>query len=199
MTTPPSNLQSLAAAKERAVKVIGDAFAADAFEMDELESRLARVYRAASVAEVDAMLADLVPATPAPAHAAGSIAAHAAAAPLLVRTLLSSTRRAGRWTVPARVEVRALLGDLTLDLRDAELPAAGCEIVVRSFWANVTIIVRPGTPVDLDVSALLANVEDESRLVTRADRALPRVRITGKATMANVEVKSLATGLDADD
>lgn len=199
MTTPPTNLQSLAAAKERAVKVIGDAFAADAFEMDELESRLARVYRAASVAEVDAMLADLVPATPAPAHAAGSIAAHAAAAPLLVRTLLSSTRRAGRWTVPARVEVRALLGDLTLDLRDAELPAAGCEIVVRSFWANVTIIVRPGTPVDLDVSALLANVEDESRLVTRADRALPRVRITGKATMANVEVKSLATGLDADD
>lgn len=198
MTTPPINLQSLAAAKERAVKVIGDAFAADAFEMDELESRLARVYRAASVAELDELLADLVPATPAPTHAPGSIAAHAAAAPLLVRTLLSSTRRAGHWVVPRRLEVRALLGDLTLDLRDAELPAGGCEIVVRAVLASVTILVRPGTPVDVDVGAVLASVEDESRLATRPDRAIPRVRITGKATMASVEVRAPASGADAD-
>lgn len=202
MTTPPGNLQSLAAAKERAVKVIGDAFAADAFEMEELESRLARVYRAGSVAELDALLADLVPATPAPTtspHAPGSIAAHTAAAPLIVRTLLSATRRAGHWIVPRRLEVRALLGDLTLDLRDAELPAGGCEIVVHAVLASVTILVRPGTPVDIDVGAVLASVEDESRLASRPDRTIPRVRVTGKATMASVEVKAPSPGLDAGD
>lgn len=193
MTTPPGALQSLAAARERAVRQLGEAFAADAFEMDELESRLARVYRAASIAEVEALVQDVAPATTAAPLPVPS------GAPLLVRSLLSSTRRAGRWIVPPRLEVRALLGDVTIDLRDAELPEGGCEIVVRSTLANVTIVVAPGTAVDTSVSAVLANVEDVTPLAARARRDGPRVRVTGRALLANVEVKALPTGVAPDE
>ena len=62
--TPTPQPQSLTAARERAVKLLGDAFAADAFEIDELESRLAQVYRASTMAELDALLADVAPALP---------------------------------------------------------------------------------------------------------------------------------------
>ena len=62
--TSPLLPQSLTAARERAVKLLGDAFAADAFEIDELESRLARVYRAATIAELEELVKDVAPALP---------------------------------------------------------------------------------------------------------------------------------------
>ena len=197
MSTPPPHPQSLAAARERAVKQLGDAFAADAFEMDELETRLARVYRAASIAEVDEVVRDLAApvadARPVQVATAGDLAA-----PMRVGAFMSSTRRGGRWIVPARLEVRAVMSDLTLDLRNAVLPTAGCELVVRSVMATVTILVRPGTPVDVDVDALLASVEDTARLA-RADRTRPHVRVTGRAVLSSVEVRSIVSPDDEDE
>src|SRR5687767_7470553 len=104
MSTPSPHPQSLSAARERTVKLLGDAFAADAFEMDELEARLARVYQATSVAELDAMVQDLAPQladqAPVPRVVAGE-----AMAPSRIGALMSAARRGGRWILPARLEV----------------------------------------------------------------------------------------------
>lgn len=197
MSDLPSPPQSLAAARERAVKQLGDAFAADAFEMDELESRLARVYRASSIAEVDEVVRDVV----APAIDQRALPAASAGAllpPARVGAFLSSTRRGGRWVVPRRLEVRALMSDLTIDLRNATLPIEGCELVVRAIMASVTILVRPGSPVDVDIDAVLASVEDTVPHV-RMDRDRPPVHVTGRAVLASVEVRPVdAPDDDAD-
>lgn len=171
------------------MKQLGDAFAADAFEMDELESRLARVYRAASIAEVDEVVRDVV-APVADQHPVPVASAGALLPPARVGAFMSSTRRGGRWVVPRRLEVRALMSDLTLDLRNATLPSEGCELVVRAVMANVLILVQPGAPVDVDVDALLGSVEDTARL-SRADLGRPRVRITGRALLSSVEVRAI--------
>ena len=179
--------QSLTAARERAVKLLGDAFAADAFEMDELESRLAGVYRASTIAELDALLQDVAPALPERAPVP-QLSAAPVVAPARLGSFLSSTRRGGRWTVPERLQVRALMSDFTLDLREADLPEAGCEIAVRAVMASVTVLENPGTPVDVDVQAVLASVEDAAHLTTRVAKGTPRVRIVGRALFASIEV-----------
>ena len=51
-----------------------------------------------------------------------------------IRTIMGSTRRAGAWTVPFRLELKVLLGELVIDLRDA------------IFWSDVLDI-------ELDVRA----------------------------------------------
>lgn len=200
--TPSSLPQNLTVARERAVKLLGDAFAADVFEMDELESRLSRVYRATTIAELDALVADVMPVLPdrsplpQPAATRGAVVP----APTHVGSFMSSTRRGGRWVVPARLEVRAIMSDFTLDLREAELPATGCELVVRAVMASVTILVRPGTPVDVDVDALLSSVEDAAHLTARIDRQAPPVRVTGRAVFASVDIHAaIAGGATPDD
>lgn len=197
--TPSSQPQSLAAARERAVKLLGDAFAADAFEMEELESRLAQVYRATSIAELDAQLADVAPALPdrAPVPQVDTARGALVPAPSHVGSFLSSTRRGGRWQVPARLEVRALMSDFTLDLREAELPPNGCEIAVRAVMASVTVLVNPGTPVDIEVEAVLASVEDHAHLLARVDRQAAPVRITGRAVLASVDVQAAISTAEA--
>jgi hypothetical protein len=194
--TPSSLPQNLTIARERAVKLLGDAFAADAFEMDELESRLSRVYQATTIADLDALVADVMPVLPDRAPLPQTVATRGGAvpAPSHVGSFMSSTRRGGRWVVPARLEVRAIMSDFTLDLREAELPAAGCEIVVRALMASVTILVRPGTPVDVDVNAVLASVEDAAHLTARVDRRAPPVRVTGRAMFASVEIHAVIAG-----
>ena len=204
MTPSPQPPQSMTAARERAVKLLGDAFAADAFEMDELESRLASVYRASTIAELDALVADVVPALPerAPVPRLGTQGGALVPAPPRIGAFMSSSRRGGRWQVPARLEVRAVMSDFTLDLREAELPPGGCEIAVRAVMASVTVLVNPGTPVEMDVRAVLASVEDSAHLTARVDRNAAPVRITGRALFANVEVhaatSAVRTAPDAD-
>jgi hypothetical protein len=189
MPEHPQHPMSLTAARERAVKQLGDAFAADAFEMDELESRLSRVYRAVSIAEVEDIVRDVVAPTadqrPVPVATSADLVA-----PERIGAFMSTTRRGGRWVVPARLELRAFMSDLTIDLRNATLPSEGCAIIVRAVMANVTILVRPGSPVDVDVDAVLASVEDAARLV-RAERGLPHVRIGGSAVLSSVEVRAV--------
>lgn len=195
--TPTPQPQSLTAARERAVKLLGDAFAADAFEIDELESRLAQVYRASTMAELDALLADVAPALPdrAPVPQVAPQGGPLVPAPPRVGAFMSSTRRGGRWQVPARLDVRALMSDFTLDLREAELPAGGCEIAVRAVMASVTVLVNPGTPVDIDVRAVLSSVEDAAHLTARVDRRLAPVRVTGSALFASVEVHAAVSAV----
>jgi hypothetical protein len=195
--TSPLLPQSLTAARERAVKLLGDAFAADAFEIDELESRLARVYRAATIAELEELVKDVAPALP--DRSPVPQVPMSLVPPARIGAFLSSTRRGGRWQVPARLEVRAFMSDFTLDLRDAELPPGGCEIVARAMMANITILVRPGTPVDIDVQAVLASVEDQARLVGRRDRQAPPVRIVGRAMFSNIEVHAAVVGQEPDE
>jgi hypothetical protein len=80
------------------------------------------------------------------------------------------------------------MSSVTLDLREAVLPAGLCEIDVLALMASVEIIVPPGVLVETLALGVMANVENRTFDDGTTPNDAPRVRITGTAIMANVEV-----------
>src|SRR5918912_4112699 len=93
---------SLADERERVIQQLSDHFANDRLSLDELESRMDLAYKAASIADLQRLTADL------PSTAAASVAPSAspeeltATAPDRERMLsvMSETHRRGAWLVP---------------------------------------------------------------------------------------------------
>jgi hypothetical protein len=188
----PGSVQAIAVeqAREHAIRVLSDGFAYDALTEDEFEWRLGQLSLANSPAEVQTLIADLPNpgATPAAAsYSSGALAGVAVPAEERIRGIMSEVRRDGAWRLPRRLEVRALMSNIRLDLRRALVPP-GCVIDVRATMAAVHIIVPPGLPVEFDVSPIMGAARNESTRYAAAPGA-PVVRVTGSAFMAEVRVR----------
>ncbi|HEY6218620.1 MAG TPA: hypothetical protein VIV65_01100 [Gemmatimonadaceae bacterium] len=197
MDQPPSSaLQSLPQVRERVVQQLTQAFAHDLIGVEELERRLEHVYQTQSVAEAEAVVLDLKAAA-----ATGSLPAPPSDQPRQSLdvipnvtsdrfvAILSSSERRGPWVVPQRLEARAVFADSTIDLTQAALPGDIIDIHVKVFAANMEIIVPAGLRVVNRVGAFLANVETSPSLdLAPMVPGQPVVRITGYATMANLEI-----------
>ena len=191
MTSPdqPSSLQALERERERAVALLSRSFAADHLSMDELETRLELAYRAASVAEVRALVSDIEdPAAPGglPMRPAPSPAQSVRSRML---SLLGTRVRRGVWVPPQRLELLAIMSDTHLDLREAQLTAGVTEIEVKATMAAVKITVPPGVHVVTDTTAIMASVSDRTTRGPVPPAGAPVVRVTGWAVMADVVVR----------
>src|SRR5262245_64306608 len=92
---------------------------------------------------------------------------------------MASIERRGPWRVPPHLECRVRMGNIELDLREAEL-AAETTIAVNIAFGNLEIIVpHHGIAVDLAVSSVAGNVEDW-RPGGGSEPTAKRLRITGK-------------------
>ena len=190
-------LPTLSRAREQKISELSQLFANDDLSLDELERRIERVYKAASVSELDAITSDLrapVPAT-APRADASSIAPVYAASNLPTRgtrilAIMSESKRTGRWLVPPRVEVVSFMADTKIDLTSAVLPPGGAEFHVRSIWAACKIIVPPGMRVINEMHAIMASVESKAEEMDPEGTIHrgPTLRLTGTALMAEVKV-----------
>jgi len=184
---------SLASIRERTIEALSTHFANDRLTIDELDRRLERAYAATSLAELDALTADLpddstgvarfggapLPAEYEPREDSGRIVA-----------ILSETRRGGLWAVPPRLDVTATMSNLTLDLRSALLAPGVTEIKLGAVMASVRIILPPGVRVLDRVRAFMASVTDDSYGALTDDPSVPAIRLTGHAVMAEVKVKT---------
>ena len=78
------------------------------------------------------------------------------------RAILSSNQRAGRWEPADAIEVRAILGEVTLDFTRAQLPPSGIiEIDAVAICGEVTIIVPDGAEIELDGTPILGSIEQQ--------------------------------------
>ena len=139
-------------ARERAIRILTDAYAYDVISEAEFERRLEMLGQSVAATSMNAVVADLpnegsfvrrVPEYGIIAQSEGRISG-----------LMSETRRTGPWRVPERLAVRAVMCDMKLDLRYAAIPAR-CEIDVSAVMSSVAIIVAPGTLVDFDVTPIM--------------------------------------------
>ena len=170
--------------REAVVQQLSAHFAADRLTLDELERRLERVYRAQSAAELAELTADLPGTAVATARPVGS---HTAVVHH-VRTIMGSVERSGAIELPARLEVRAILGNVGLDLREA-IFGPYTEISIRAVMGNVEITLPMGVRVENDGDGFLGSYEchvapGSMPMVGTA----PIVRLTGRAVLGNVEV-----------
>ena len=197
MTDAP--LPALTRAREQKISELSQHFANDDLSLDDLERRIERVYHAASIAELDAITADLRAAPLAtsssqPLPTAGGPAVYDRSN-LPVRdgrllAIMSETRRTGRWQVPPRLDVMCLMSDTKIDLTHAVMPPGGAEFHVRSVWAACKIIVPPEMRVINEMHAVMASVTSKAQEMDPVGvaRAGPVLRLTGTALMAEVKV-----------
>jgi hypothetical protein len=178
----PKALARLVTPEERelAITRLSDAFARDVLALDEFERRVAEAYRAQTQIELAETTRDL-PESPA---AASSLAP---ARPLArqIKAFLSNVEQGGPLAVPERLVVRALLGNVELDLRGAEFMSQITEIEIRSVLGNVELSLPADVAVENHGDALLG-----SFVVRTASSAAPSavVRVVGRALMGNVEI-----------
>lgn len=184
---------SLELEREQAVQSLSAHFAHDHLTTQELELRFELVYRATTREELRGLTAGL------PALA-GSIAttpmyAVASPTPTLPRekrilAVMSDVRQQGQWAVPPTLRVKAIMGAVRLDLRDAVLPAGGVDVSVTSFMAEVRIILPPGVRTAVDGMAFMGEFSDRSVGADPASTDAPAVRVHGDAIMGVVRVET---------
>lgn len=186
--------------RERVVEALSEHFARDNITLDDLETRMSRVYAASTPQEVDSVLEGLPAlATGAPLPAVSE--PHAPAPKLRERlvAIMSGIVRRGLWKIPRRLRVVAVMGGVQLDLREAELPPGVTEIRAFIFMGGLDVRVPPGVRLETDGVAIMGGFEDRMDESSVTSRDAPIVRITGIAIMGGVAAKVQAIGAPDDD
>lgn len=178
--TPPPALQEpapTAAQRQRAVELLTRHYAADRLNDAELQARLDHVYQARSVAELNTMLAALPDAPGAAAEVA----------PIRIRALLSGQEQKLSGVLPRRLELKARLGYVELNLRGATFQEGVTEIDVRVFAGYAEIHLPPGVRIDSIGQALLGYVAIKGESASADERSTRTVRITGRVICGYAE------------
>jgi hypothetical protein len=197
------SLVALRDRREQAITRIAECFAADLVDVDDMERRLDLAHSAGTVAELDALVADLAPA---PAASTALVIAPSMAIDdptradqKRLRVIMGSVERTGAWTVPRRLDARAFWANLLLDFRDASLAPGVTTVIVSVTMANIEIVVPPGLAVDVDVSSFAGNVEARHRVAPMQDPSRPLLRFEGGVRFGNFELTTRLPGETARD
>jgi len=190
-------MDSLDVDRERTIQQLCSHFANDNLTTQELELRFDRVYKAQSAAELRGLVAGL-PALPATVEApVGMFAVAPVDTPLSEKrmlVLMSELKKRGDWTPARRNVIRVIMGNATLDLREAHLaPGVITEFDVSAIMGELKIIVPPGLHVECDGMAIMGAFADSTTSGDRSPGA-PRIRIIGAAIMGSVEVRTRLPG-----
>ena len=192
-----------AAEREQAIARLGEAYAADRIEMDELERRMAGVYRATSHDALRSILADLDGA-PAPVPYGASVDALPATWSEYGRAVIApdhevpnrgvflgifgGTDRQGTWTVPREVRIVVAMGGVTLDMREARFAPGVTEIEAFCLMGGVEILLPDGVRVESMGGGVLGGFSVKGG-DPEAGPDAPLLRIGGLAIMGGVDAK----------
>ncbi|HEX4449498.1 MAG TPA: LiaF domain-containing protein [Kofleriaceae bacterium] len=184
-------VESLVAVRDRRDQVIArisDAYAHDLFDVDELDRRLDLAHKVLTVAELDALVADLTASTALVVQPSVALDDPGRPQTKSLRVIMSSVERRGAWIVPKQLTARVFWGNAELDFREASLGAGVTTIDVRVTMGNLEIILPPSLAIDVDVSSFMGNVESRHRAPAQVDPSRPLLRVTGSVVMGNIEV-----------
>jgi len=107
-----------------------------------------------------------------------------------VVSFLSSTEREGRWQLPRRFRALAVLGNVELDLREAEIGFGMSVIEAVAVLGNVEIKVSPDVAVECDGDSFMGTftLKYEGRASPSMANREKIVRVTGSAYAGAVTV-----------
>lgn len=179
--------------REDAADILREAAGEGRLTYTELEDRLETVYAAKTYGELVELTADLPKGLLNPSSAAVAVAPGATAYAPVINAFMSETKRSGGWLAPQRQEVNAVLGDVTLDYTEAQLPYDEVYIDVKSILADVKIRVPQNAIVHLDSNPILGSVSEQSAGiggVVEPVTAPPKVfHIHGTAILGEIKIK----------
>jgi len=126
---------------------------------------------------------------PAPPYAAGELTQPRSAAGVV--SFLSSNERKGRWEMPRQFRALAVLGNVELDLRDAQIGYGLSVVEAVTVMGSIDLIIPPHVTVECDGDSLLGTFTlkyegKASPSLASRDRV---IRVTGTAYLGAVTVK----------
>lgn len=200
----PSRMRISDQDRHQVAEVLRDAAAEGRIDLEELDERLEAAYKAKFYADLVPLTSDLpgshLPGSHLPAAgptagvpqvrpAAGALSGVPATVHTSSTAVMSGVDRKGVWCVPAQHTAFALMGAVTLDLREAVFSAREVVINANAVMGAVDIYVNAGTHVIVEGTGILGAFEQERDKVPPAyDASSPVVRVRGVALMGAVSV-----------
>jgi hypothetical protein len=179
--------------REDVAEILREAAGEGRLSYTELEDRLETVYAAKTYGELVEITTDLPNGLAVPKTSASQYAPSVPATAPVMTVFMSEQKRLGAWLPPQRQEVNAVLGDVTLDYTEAQLPYDEIFIEVKSILADVKIRVPQNAIVHLDSNPILGSVAEQSAGfggVVDPDPNPPKVfHIHGTAILGEIKIK----------
>ncbi|MET8140653.1 DUF1707 domain-containing protein [Sphaerisporangium sp. NPDC005288] len=185
----PGGMRASDAEREAVVERLREASVEGRLTLSELTERTEAAYLAATHAELAQITADLPDGVP---HAA----AYPSSPPPSPRTgrarrwyvaVMGDTKRRGKWRVDQEIGAVAVMGDVTIDLREAEVRSNEVDIVATAVMGDIKIIVPDGVDVDLTGIAVMGDKRVDV-LEAPPGQHVPVVRVRAYAVMGDVRV-----------
>ena len=106
-----------------------------------------------------------------------------------VVAVMGDSRRQGRWRVERPLVALAVMGDVVLDLRGAEVPQGNVDITATAVMGDVKIYVPDGVDVQLSGIAVMGDKKVKVKLrEAPAGQTAPKVVVKATAIMGDVKV-----------
>ena len=191
---PVAGGDALLLARERVIALLTDRFADDTITVEEFESRLERLHAARSVAELDLLMVDLMAAPSDGVAQRRHPSPFGATSVGRMIAILGEAKRTGVWAVPQQLDVKVILGDLLIDLREAVLPPGGCDLALFSVLGQIRILVPPGVEVVDQLFPMLTTVNNDSEPPGAQAPLGQRVRLTGTVVLTEITVRIAPRG-----
>jgi len=168
-------------------------------DLEELDERLEATYAAKTYADLVPITVDL-PTQPIQSRPPGQ----PAKAPVLREptslvpavshsnsiSVMSDTTRLGVWTVPTQHTAFAMMGSVTLDLREAHFESREVTINAVAIMAGIDIVVNESTVVVVDGFGVMGDFREvRAKVPARLSENSPVVRVKGMALMGGVNVR----------
>lgn len=163
--------------RDQTLELLSKAASDGRLTLEEYSARADRVLDARTVSELGELTADLEQGSQPPVEL-----------PRKLSAVLSSESRKGRWTVPARLTARSLLGDCHIELQHAVLTSHVTAIEARALLGSVTIFVPDGVEVRLSGRSLLGSRSSNVR--SAAPRGAPVIDVKATAVLGSVTVRT---------
>jgi hypothetical protein len=177
----PGAMRVSDAEREAAVETLKAASVDGRLSFGELTARTEAAYTAVTQAQLAAVTADLPAANalvePAPPRSARR----------WFVAVLGETKRRGKWRVDQSVGAVSVLGDVLIDLREAEVRDDVVDLMAVSVMGDVKIIVPDGVVIDLGGMSILGSKRVQVEEPPSGTRA-PVVRIQAYAVLGEIKI-----------
>lgn len=195
MSAPlPVNVEQ---AREQVVQLLSHHYAYDRLDLEQVERRLEKAYRARDIGELHALVADL-PAVRREELTTGERPLYQLASPdqeavasqeeSRLLSVFAEVKRRGAWVPPRQLNTRVIFGSMLLDLREARLRPDVNEIDGSVLFGELKVIVPPGVRVVSEGSAVFGSFDHNAPDWHDLPTGAPTVRITGSVAFGSVKV-----------
>ncbi|HLR94274.1 MAG TPA: DUF1707 domain-containing protein [Jiangellaceae bacterium] len=210
---PGADLRCSDTDRERVAEAIRAAAAEGRLTLTELEERLDLAFKAKTYADLQPITADLPqgpypipgqsaqPVPPATHDGGGTpVAGPTQSQPPAqpgspkINAFLSTEKRAGRWTVPQRMDVTAILGEVVLDFTEAVVSHSDVHVQLGVLLGEVTMIVPEGANVVFEEATNVLG-EQKSKLTQPPTPGAPVIHVHGLLVLGEVKVRPPREGI----